>query len=97
MLRKRLGDAQALLVNSRYGAAYYLVGYAVECSLKACIAKLMGGEDFYDKSLAGKIFTHKLENLANYARLDMKQISNMDSVFAANWAQAQELGRRKSI
>ena len=56
-------------MNKRYGGAYYLVGYAVECGLKACIAKLTKAEEFYDKNLARKIFQHNLAELANYARL----------------------------
>jgi HEPN domain-containing protein len=66
---ERLEDAQTLLMNKRYGGAYYLVGYAVECGLKACIAKLTKAEEFYDKNLARKIFQHNLAELANYARL----------------------------
>jgi len=81
-----LGDAEALLTNSRFGAAYYMVGYAVECGLKACIAKLTKAEDFYDKTLARKIFVHDLEDLANLAGLDTKQIGTSDPVFAAYWA-----------
>jgi HEPN domain-containing protein len=33
----RLKDAEVLLANGRFGAAYYLAGYAVECGLKACV------------------------------------------------------------
>ena len=35
----RIADAGALFEAHRYDAAYYLAGYAVECALKACIAK----------------------------------------------------------
>jgi HEPN domain-containing protein len=35
----RLADARALLSAGRFAAAYYLAGYAVECALKACIAR----------------------------------------------------------
>jgi HEPN domain-containing protein len=86
LAEERLGDAEALLTNSRFGAAYYMVGYAVECGLKACIAKLTKAEDFYDKTLARKIFVHDLEDLANLAGLDTKQIGTSDPVFAAYWA-----------
>jgi len=50
LAEERLGDAQVLFDNNRFGAAYYVVGYAVECGLKACIAKLTKAEDFYDKN-----------------------------------------------
>jgi HEPN domain-containing protein len=89
LAEERLGDAQALLASSRYGAAYYVVGYAVECGLKACVAKLTRAEDFYDKKLASSIFTHKLKDLANYARLseEIKQSGKNDAAFERNWAQ----------
>ncbi len=35
----RLRDAEVLLDNGRYDGAYYLLGYVIECALKACIAK----------------------------------------------------------
>ena len=47
-----------MLAAGRYGAAYYIVGYAVECGLKACIAKLTQAEEFYDKKLAKTVFIH---------------------------------------
>ncbi len=90
LAEERLGDAQVLFTNNRFGAAYYVVGYAVECGLKACIAKLTRAEDFYDKTLAKNIFKHDLEELANYARFDVKQLSQTDSKFAANWAQVKD-------
>jgi len=57
--------------------------------LKACIAKLTRAEDFYDKILARKIFTHDLKELVNHARLSdvFFQAGRNDRVFAANWAQ----------
>jgi HEPN domain-containing protein len=36
----RLADARALFKARRFDAAYYLAGYAVECAIKAHIAKL---------------------------------------------------------
>jgi HEPN domain-containing protein len=42
----RIADAQVLFQNGRYDAAYYLAGYAVECALKACIAKQTMRHDF---------------------------------------------------
>ena len=35
----RAEEARLLLDNGHYPGAYYLLGYAVECALKACIAK----------------------------------------------------------
>ena len=36
----RAAEAAALLAAGRWDGAYYLAGYAVECALKACVAKL---------------------------------------------------------
>jgi hypothetical protein len=35
----RLRDAGALLAARPWAAAYYLLGYCIECALKACVAK----------------------------------------------------------
>jgi HEPN domain-containing protein len=88
LAEERLADSELLLANGRYGAAYYIAGYAVECGLKACIARLTRAEDFYDKVLARKIFTHDLEELANHARLSavFAQSGRNDPAFAENWA-----------
>jgi HEPN domain-containing protein len=37
----RIEDARILLAGGRWSAAYYLLGYAVETGLKACILKLV--------------------------------------------------------
>jgi HEPN domain-containing protein len=34
-----LDDAESLLRASRWPAAYYLAGYAVECALKSCVLR----------------------------------------------------------
>jgi HEPN domain-containing protein len=47
----RIADARALFEAGRNDAAFYLAGYAVECALKACIAKKTREHDFPAKSL----------------------------------------------
>jgi HEPN domain-containing protein len=42
----RLAEAKVLLDSNRYEGAYYLMGYAVECALKSCIAKQTKEYDF---------------------------------------------------
>ncbi len=66
----RLDEARFLLANTQYSGAYYLAGYAVECSLKACIAKQTKEFDFPDKDRAIKSFTHKPKDLLSIAGLD---------------------------
>ena len=65
----RVADAKALLDPGRWGCAYYVAGYAVECALKACIAKLMKSEEFPDKTFAEKCWTHNLAQLLALAGL----------------------------
>ena len=47
LAEERLADAELLLANGRFGGAYYLSGYVVECALKACIAQLTKLEVHY--------------------------------------------------
>jgi len=67
LARERIRDAKILLTNRRWAGAYYLAGYAVECALKACIAKLMKAEEFPDRSFAEKCWTHDIERLVSLA------------------------------
>ena len=59
----RIDEAGVLLQHGKPDGAYYLAGYAVECGLKACIAKLTSQHDFPDKALAQKCYTHVIEDL----------------------------------
>ena len=49
LARTRHAEAKALLRAGRSDGAYYLAGYAVECGLKACIAKATKRYDFPEK------------------------------------------------
>ena len=42
----RVKEAQLLFDNKCYEGAYYLLGYALECAIKACIAKQVKEHDF---------------------------------------------------
>jgi len=83
----RIAEAGVLLANSMWDGAYYLAGYAVECALKACIAKLTRAEEFPDKDRAAKAFTHKLDDLLKLAGLEADQRADMPlgSVRWVNW------------
>ena len=83
----RLKDAEVLLANGRFGAAYYLAGYAVECALKACIAKLTKAEDFPIKNSTTTVYIHDLKKLAATARVEaaISQLSGSDQSFKSNW------------
>lgn len=74
--------------NNCFAGASYLLGYAVECALKACIAKQTRANDFPDKSFATKIFTHNLSQLVDYASLtkEHEMESKRNGGFDSNWA-----------
>jgi HEPN domain-containing protein len=67
----RIREAKILFAAGEYSGAYYLAGYAVECALKACFAKTVKRYDFPDKNRTGKIFIHRLPDLARLANVDV--------------------------
>ena len=74
----RVEDARILLLQNRWTAAYYLVGYAVETALKACILRFVEetGIIFKDKKFAEKCWTHRIEDLVTQA--DLKEKLGLD-------------------
>lgn len=84
----RLREARALFDLRQYSGAYYLAGYAVECALKACIAKQTRRYDFPDKKITSGSYTHDLGGLAITAKLNAAflQRSSQDKFFEANWS-----------
>jgi hypothetical protein len=85
--RIRLKEARALLKARCFDGAYYLCGYAVECALKACIAKNTKRHDFPDKKLVNDSYSHNLTALVVVAGLNalLLQEMNQDPAFAFNW------------
>jgi hypothetical protein len=60
----RIQDAAILLAAQRWSGAYYVAGYAAECGLKACIARLTSAEDFPPKvKVVQASYTHDLDKL----------------------------------
>jgi HEPN domain-containing protein len=67
----RVREAEALLAAGLWDGAYYLAGYAVECALKACIAKLTKAEDFPPKpEIVRDYYTHDINKLVRLAGLN---------------------------
>lgn len=85
--RERLRDARVLLSKERHVGAYYLAGYAVECALKACIARQTQRFDFPDKKVAVDSYTHNLVKLVGLAGLtrSLETTSSSDRAFGLNW------------
>ena len=68
---ERISDAQALLATgTNSSGAYYLAGYAVECALKACIAKQTKQYDYPDKKTVENSYTHNIELLLKTAKIE---------------------------
>ena len=89
LARTRIQESRALLRQGHWPGAYYLSGYAVECGLKACIAKQTRKHDFpSDPSTIRTMYTHNVEQLVKVAGLqpDQAKEAGADPVFAVNWA-----------
>lgn len=74
LAERRLQDAERLLLDGRWPAAYYLAGYAAECGLKSCILRHVEqtGMIFRDRKYLkalGDCWTHQLDLLVTLAGL----------------------------
>jgi len=68
----RLSDARALIKSGNIEGAYYLTGLAVECALKACIAKNTKRHEFPPNlNIVRDIYSHDLGKLIVAANLQM--------------------------
>jgi len=87
----RIKEAKILLEAECYHGAYYLAGYALECTLKACIAKKVKAFDFPDKKLTNSCYTHELADLVKVAGLKQKlsEQENESEDFKLNWRVVQ--------
>lgn len=85
----RIAEAQRLMQSPPMpDGAYYLAGYAIECALKACIARLTNQGDFPDKQFAQDCFTHSIERLVKLAGLKAQRDADTDANpdLEANWS-----------
>jgi hypothetical protein len=83
----RAREAGALAKTRNQNGAYYLAGYAIECALKACIAKKTKRHDFPDRSFTNRVYTHDLIVLLREAGLegDLDRDMQNNPGLAANW------------
>jgi HEPN domain-containing protein len=84
----RAHEAGILARSGRQQGAYYLAGYAVECALKACIAKRTKRFEFPPpREITRNIYTHDLMALLREAglekQLEKDMVSNKE--LAGNW------------
>ncbi len=87
----RLKEATALLQLGFFDGAYYLAGYAVECGLKACIAKGTKRGEFPDRKKVESSHTHNLLQLMKVAGLndECSLHTQRDTAFRSNWELVQ--------
>jgi HEPN domain-containing protein len=85
-LRSR--EAKALLKSRYKQGAYYFGGLAIECALKACIAKKTKKHDFpKNVKIAQKVYSHDLSELLKVTELEIALETAMkaDPTLAAHW------------
>lgn len=87
LAKLRIDEAKHLMDAGSFSGAYYMAGLAVECSLKACIARATEQFEFPDLDRAKESWIHDLTRLLNAAGLvqehDKKAAGDAD--FNANW------------
>lgn len=91
LAEKRVLEAKVLLDAGHFDGAYYLAGYAVECALKACIAKRFRQEDIPDKRFVDKIYVHNLEELLKHSEIDARTTTEEIEV---NWSIVKDWSER---
>jgi hypothetical protein len=84
----RLREAQALLAAGAFDGAYYLAGYAIECALKACVAKQIREFDFPDKRLVERSYTHNLTQLLEVSgvKVDFEEAIAGNEPLRVSWS-----------
>jgi hypothetical protein len=94
----RILEATALLTlpASMPDGAYYLAGYAVECALKSCIAKLNNQFDWPEKSFVSECHTHDLFVLVRLAGLEAARTADAaaNPALARNWSIMKDWNER---
>jgi hypothetical protein len=88
LVESRIEEGRILLANNQWTGAYYLTGLAVECALKACLARAVKEHDYPDKKFVNGMYQHNLQSLIGLdaALLAALQVDmGLDSRLEANW------------
>jgi len=82
-----VADAEVLLRAGRWAAAYYLLGYSVECGLKACAARQFQQDEVPDKTVVNDFYSHRLDKLLGISgvKAALETRAGAESVFQVNW------------
>ena len=84
----RLKEAGVLLDQSCWTGAYYLTGLAVECALKAYLARAVQQYDFPDKGFVNRAYTHRLKELVQIDGVlweELRKEFSADEKLESNW------------
>jgi HEPN domain-containing protein len=87
----RAEEAAILATNGKEQGAYYLAGLAVECALKACIAKRTRQHQYPPKNTV-PYYGHRLDVLLELAELQdhIDKESKGNPAFKQNWGVVRE-------
>ena len=82
----RIQESEVLFQKSLYLGAYYLCGYAVECGLKACIAKRTKRGDFPPSvNEVRNVYVHDLDKLLDLVGNPLKLAIKGSPVRSSRW------------
>lgn len=84
-----MGDARVLLRAGRFAGAYHAGGIALECMLKASIARATEAEEFPDKTLVNQAWTHQLAALLSAGDL-VRFLNQANPAIQVNWATVKD-------
>ena len=94
----RIEEARALLglTPPLPDGAYYLAGYAVECALKAAIARLNSQHDGPEKQFVAECHTHNILALVRLAGLEGVRAADAaaNTALAQNWLTIKDWSER---
>ncbi len=92
LARLRLREARILRDGGFPAGAYYLAGLAVECALKACLARATQKYDFPDKKTVNESHTHDLTTLLRLANLEtvLQADAKTRPAIALNWTTVRD-------
>lgn len=89
LAKEHLSDLKALRAAERWSAIYHIAGVAVECGLKAIIARTFKLHCWPEKNLEQKIYQHTAkrleEQLPNFAKTDLQNEQRRDPEFWIHW------------
>jgi hypothetical protein len=91
--QNRLEEGRILLENGQWTGAYYMTGLAVECALKACLARAVKEYDYPDKKFVNDMYQHDLQKLVSLdAALWVALQAEMknDPKLARNWSTVKD-------